>query len=42
LHNIMQEDFGLTINIEDLIKQIDVDDNGNVEFDEFKKFLGGG
>lgn len=41
LHNIMQDDFGLTINIEDLIRQIDADENGDVEFDEFKKFLGG-
>lgn len=39
LHSIMQEDFGLTIDIEDLIHQIDADENGDVEFEEFKKFL---
>ena len=41
LYNVMQEDFGLSVNIEDLIKTIDADENGDVEFGEFKKFLDG-
>jgi calmodulin len=39
LVKIIKEDFGLTINIELLINNIDTDGSGEIEFDEFKTLL---
>lgn len=36
---IIKHDFGLTINIEDLINKIDSDGSGEIEFAEFKALL---
>lgn len=36
---IIKHDFGLTINIEDLINKIDSDGSGEIEFTEFKSLL---
>lgn len=36
---IIKYDFGLTIDIEDLIHKIDTDDSGEIEFDEFSVLL---
>lgn len=36
---IIKVDFGLTINIEDLINKIDSDGSGEIEFPEFKALL---
>lgn len=36
---IIKYDFGLTIDIEDLIYKIDTDDSGEIEFDEFSVLL---
>merc|ERR1719502_2406495 len=39
LVNIIKNDFGLTIDIEELIKKIDDDDSGEIEYKEFKTLL---
>lgn len=39
LVKIIKHDFGLTINIEDLINKIDSDGSGEIEFAEFKALL---
>jgi len=39
LIKIIKEDFGLTIDIEELINKIDQDNSGEIEFDEFKQLL---
>lgn len=36
---IIKHDFGLTIDIEDLINKIDTDGSGEIEFEEFKQLL---
>jgi EF hand len=36
---IIKVDFGLTIDIEDLINKIDADGSGEIEFEEFKTLL---
>lgn len=40
LVKIIKHDFGLTIDIEDLINKIDSDGSGQIEFDEFSLMLG--
>lgn len=42
LVKIIKHDFGLTIDIEDLINKIDTDGSGEIEFDEFKILLSSG
>lgn len=37
---IIKHDFGLTIDIEELINKIDTDGSGEIEFDEFSLMLG--
>ena len=39
LAKIIKQDFGLTIDIEDLINKIDTDGSGEIEFEEFKILL---
>ncbi|KAJ0405983.1 hypothetical protein ATCC90586_000799 [Pythium insidiosum] len=39
LIKIIKQDFGLTINIEEMINKLDVDGSGEIEFDEFKAIL---
>jgi len=39
LIQIVKEEFGLPINIEELINQIDADGSGEIEFDEFEELL---
>jgi len=39
LIKIIKVDFGLTIDIEDLINKIDTDGSGEIEFEEFKILL---
>ncbi|KAG7401221.1 hypothetical protein PHYBOEH_002405 [Phytophthora boehmeriae] len=39
LIKIIKGDFGLTINIEEMINKLDVDGSGEIEFDEFKAIL---
>ena len=39
LVKIIKMDFGLTIDIEELINRIDQDGSGEIEFDEFKQLL---
>lgn len=39
LVKIIKQDFGLTIDIEDLINKIDSDGSGEIEFEEFKALL---
>ena len=39
LIKIIKHDFGLTIDIEELIKAIDTDGSGEIEFEEFKELL---
>jgi len=39
LVKIIKQDFGLTIDIEELINKIDTDGSGEIEFDEFKILL---
>jgi Ca2+-binding EF-hand superfamily protein len=39
LIQIIKYDFGLTIDIEDLINKVDADGSGEIEFDEFKELL---
>lgn len=39
LIKIIKQDFGLTIDIEDLINKVDTDGSGEIEFDEFKILL---
>ena len=36
---IIKHDFGLTIDIEELINKIDTDLSGEIEFEEFKALL---
>ena len=36
---IVKQDFGLTIDIEELIEKIDIDHSGEIEFEEFKDLL---
>ena len=36
LIDIIKNEFEMTINIEELIKEIDEDGSGEIEFDEFK------
>eukprot|EP00581_Thalassiosira_minuscula_P003082 CAMPEP_0183746588 /NCGR_PEP_ID=MMETSP0737-20130205/66835_1 /TAXON_ID=385413 /ORGANISM="Thalassiosira miniscula, Strain CCMP1093" /LENGTH=149 /DNA_ID=CAMNT_0025982287 /DNA_START=660 /DNA_END=1109 /DNA_ORIENTATION=- len=37
---IIKHDFGLTVDIEELINKIDTDGSGEIEFDEFSLMLG--
>mmetsp|Transcript_34412 Transcript_34412/g.70348 ORF Transcript_34412/g.70348 Transcript_34412/m.70348 type:complete len:149 (+) Transcript_34412:91-537(+) len=39
LIKIIKQDFGLTIDIEQLIREIDTDNSGQIEYDEFKQLL---
>ncbi|ETV81080.1 hypothetical protein, variant [Aphanomyces astaci] len=39
LVKIIKIDFGLTINIEEMINKLDVDQSGEIEFEEFKAIL---
>jgi calmodulin len=39
LIKIIKNDFGLTIDIEELINKIDTDGSGEIEFEEFKTLL---
>lgn len=39
LIKIIKDDFGLTINIEELINEIDKDQSGEIEYEEFKALL---
>ena len=39
LIKIIKHDFGLTIDIEELIRAIDTDGSGEIEFEEFKTLL---
>lgn len=39
LVKIIKHDFGLTIDIEELINKVDTDGSGEIEFDEFKTLL---
>lgn len=39
LVKIVKHDFGLTIDIEKLVEQIDLDGSGTVDFDEFRQLL---
>lgn len=39
LVKIIKHDFGLTIDIEELIDKIDTDHSGEIEYDEFKALL---
>ena len=39
LVKIIKKDFGLTIDIEELINKIDTDGSGEIEFEEFKILL---
>ena len=39
LVKIIKLDFGLTIDIEELVNKIDSDGSGEIEFDEFKSLL---
>ncbi len=39
LVKIIKHDFGLTIDIEDLINKIDADGSGEIEYEEFKTLL---
>ena len=39
LIRIIKQDFGLPINIEELINKVDTDGSGEIEFDEFKTLL---
>ena len=39
LIEIIKHDFGLTIDIEELIRAIDTDGSGEIEFEEFKTLL---
>lgn len=41
LIKVIKYDFGLTVDVDDLIKNIDMNDNGEIEFDSFKKILRG-
>ena len=41
IHTIKNE-FEMTIDIEALIKEVDEDGSGEIEFDEFKELLAGG
>ena len=36
---IIKHDFGLTIDIEELINKVDTDGSGEIEFEEFKTLL---
>ena len=38
----IKEEFEMTIDIEALIKEVDEDGSGEIEFDEFKELLAGG
>jgi calmodulin len=42
LVKIIKTDFGLTIDIEELIDQVDADGSGEIEFEEFVELLSGG
>lgn len=39
LVKIIKNDFGLTINIEQLINEVDSDGSGEIEYDEFKQLM---
>lgn len=39
LIKIIKHDFGLTVNLEELINEIDTDGSGEIEFDEFRVLL---
>jgi hypothetical protein len=39
LVKIIKQDFGLTIDIEDLIDAVDADGSGEIEYEEFKALL---
>lgn len=39
LIEIIKKEFELTIDIEGLIKEVDTDNSGKIEFDEFKELL---
>lgn len=39
LVHIVKEEFGLPIDIEELINRIDADGSGEIEFDEFEELL---
>jgi hypothetical protein len=39
LVSIIKNDFGMTIDIEGLIKETDVDNSGEIDFEEFQSLL---
>ena len=41
LISTIKEEFGMTIDIEALIEQVDDDGSGEIEFDEFRALLSG-
>ena len=41
LISTIKQEFGMTIDIERLIEQIDEDGSGEIEFDEFRALLSG-
>ncbi len=41
LIQIIKHDFQMTIDIEALIREVDEDGSGEIEFDEFQELLGG-
>ena len=41
LVKIIKHDFQMTIDIEALIREVDEDGSGEIEFDEFQELLGG-
>ena len=39
LIKIIKQEFGMTIDIENLIKEVDDDKSGSIEYEEFKQLL---
>ena len=41
LIKVIKHDFGLTVDVDDLMKNVDMNENGEIQFDSFKKILRG-
>jgi len=39
LIKIIKDDFGLTIDVEKLLQELDLDGNGTIDFEEFRHLL---